>query len=139
MGQPRGLGSGAHAPRSRARGCVGGCGRPEGRRAELSTACAARGLPMTLLSASATPGTGRPPALWMPARRLGGGLRPQGRGSERLGSPPVPLSPAGPAFAAAAATRAGTGPSCSPAAGSSASGPRGLAGPDLRPRGSLLP
>lgn len=43
------------------------------------------------------------------------------------------LSPAGPALASGAATRARTSPSCSPAAGSSAPGPRGLAGPGLRP------
>lgn len=62
-----------------------------------------------------------------------------GRGSELVGFPAATLSPAGPALAGAAATRARTGPSCSPAAGSSAPDPRGLAGPGLRPRASLLP
>ena len=79
---------------------------------------------------------GRPPLA--PVRRLGWDLRPRGWGSELLGSPAATLSPVGRALAGAAATRARTGPSCSPAAGSSALGPRGLAGPGLQPYGSRL-
>lgn len=131
-----------HAPGSHATGCFGGCTSQEGLRAELSEAWETSGLTMTLLSASnasADPRTGRPPALGAGSPTGRRSPAEGGRGSELAGFPAATLSPAGPALAGAAATRARTGPSCSPAAGSSAPDPRGLDGPGLRPRASLLP
>lgn len=136
-GQPKGLCTDTR-PQVPATGCFGSCSFPEGLQAQLSQARETSGLPMTPISASnasAGPRTGGPAAPGAGSTSGPTGQRSPAEKS-RLKAPWVSYShsqPCGSRTRLSCCNQSQDWPIVLAAAGSSAPGPRGQAGPGPRP------